>query len=93
MQDEIATNLRVTNSEVKNLKTENVLIQNNLKLLGSIEFGTIAKVDGDTIVVIEQTLRVLVEAVNAMDSRLSKVEEVLNDSLTFLRVISNGSEI
>jgi nitrate reductase NapAB chaperone NapD len=93
VQDEIATNLRATNTEVKNLKTENLTIQNNLKLLGSIEFGNVAKVDGSTIVVIESTLRVLVDAVNAMDTRLSKVEEVLNASLSFLRVISNGSEI
>lgn len=92
-QDEIVTNLRATNTEVKNLKTENVTVLNNLKLLGSIEFGNKATVDGPTIVVIENTLKALVEAVNVMEKRLSTVETVLNDSLTFLRVISNGSEI
>ena len=92
-QDEIVTNLRATNTEVKNLKTDNVTVLENLKLLGSIEFGNKATVDGPTIVVIENTLKALVDAVNVMEKRLSTVETVLNDSLTFLRVISNGSEI
>ena len=92
-QDEVVTNLRATNTEVKNLKTENVTVLNNLKLLGSIEFGNKATVDGPTIIVIENTLKALVDAVNVMDKRLSKVEDVLNNSLTFLKVISSGSEI
>lgn len=77
VRDETVDSLRANLAEITNLKATNLQVGTNIRLLGSIRFGTTASLDGSTV----QDILHNATRVNDIENRLAAVEITLAETL------------